>query len=59
MTLITGTREGTVPHRDMPARTPWPLDEYRRVCIMLMCSVSPCRTRHPLNPSSEKYVEEV
>eukprot|EP00966_Prymnesium_polylepis_P092180 2134186-Prymnesium_polylepis.1 len=27
--ILTGTQEGTVPHRDKPARIPWTLREYK------------------------------
>eukprot|EP00966_Prymnesium_polylepis_P161911 3742032-Prymnesium_polylepis.1 len=45
----TGTREGTVPHRDKSARVPWPLGEIQ-VCVMLVCagvSPGPRVTRSP------------
>eukprot|EP00966_Prymnesium_polylepis_P104808 2427928-Prymnesium_polylepis.1 len=28
---------GTVPHRDKPARVPWPLDEYRCAYARVQC----------------------
>jgi len=47
-----------VPHRDKPARVPWPLCEYRFASIMLVCaSVTAPGPR--ITPSTEKDVGEV
>ena len=46
MLILPDTQDGTVPHQDRPAHIPRSVCEYKVVCIMLVCSVSPVTTRH-------------